>query len=266
MIENTALERLTKLTDVWTPRLVIAVIMAAFVLSYMALFVLAQQAGYPWGLAWLWPLVMDGVIIITSLSLVKRQMRGDKTGYVWFLLILFDGVSIFLNGSAGYTGNTLMGWSFALIHALPPLTMVLTLKLLTNEVKDDGRHAVAIQTLSEVTNRIDKSRTHVAALGDDIASLEAKKADLESQVKTLQKERQTAKKASFPTQFGQATLDKGLSILIDAIQAEGDISGAEFGRRVGISGRKGLDLKKELWDRAALAANGHNTNGHGGES
>lgn len=259
MTENTALERLTRVTDIWTPRLVIAVIVAAFILSYAALWSLALQAGYhPW-LAPLWPLVMDGVIVITSLSLVKRQMRRDRTLYVWLLLILFDGASIYLNGSVA--GDLV----FATIHALPPLTLVLVMKLYTNDIKDDGKHAGSVQTLTELSAQIKQDRTQTEALGGEILALEAKKSDLETDVRRLQKERREAKKSdrgSYPTEFSQATVDKGLTILVDAIQTEGDISGAEFGRRVGISSRKGLDLKKELWERAALAANGHETNGH----
>lgn len=261
MTKNPALERLTKVTDIWTTRLVIAVIMAAFVLSYMALLALAMEAGYHWSLAWLWPLVMDGVIVITSLALVKRQMRGDKTGYVWFLLILFDGVSIFLNGSAGYTGNTLTGWSFALVHALPPLTMVLTLKLLTGEIKDDSRHAEAVQTLDELTAQAETERAKLDDLTAKNTALETKQADLESEIKELQKQRREAKKGdrSAPAATSDKTKEAAYRFLADAHSEGREPSGADVGRHIGRSDSLGRKLKREFWPEIT---NGHQ-NGQG---
>lgn len=175
-----ALARLNRIADRWTPKIVVLVIAAAFILSYAALLALAIKAGYSVYLAWLWPLVLDGVVIAASLSLLKRQARGDNTVYSWFLLIVFDGLSIWLN--AQYGGD----WLFATVHGLPPLTLVLLLKLYTADIKTDAGHTAAAETLKQVRAEADSYRTEAEALA-------AKKDKLTDDIRRLQADKRQAK-------------------------------------------------------------------------
>jgi outer membrane murein-binding lipoprotein Lpp len=184
-----ALDRLNHLADRWTPRIVVSVIAAAFILSYAALLSLAIKAGYHPLLAWLWPLVLDGVVIAASLSLLKRQSRGDSTAYAWFLLIAFDGASIWLN--ANFAGD----WTKAIIHGLPPLTLVVLLKLYTADIKTEARHVAAERKLDELAKAAGERRQEVDELAAKIADLAAKKDKLTDDIRQLQADKRGAKKA-----------------------------------------------------------------------
>lgn len=118
--------------NIWKPRLLLSVLVAAFVLSYAALFQQATAAGYHWGLAWLWPLLVDGLVLFAVISLAERQTRGLSTGFVWFVLIVFDVASIILNASYGLE----ISWQAALVHAAPATVAPLVLKLFCNDIKD----------------------------------------------------------------------------------------------------------------------------------
>ena len=59
----------------------------AFWLSFTALADLASRAGTAVGLAWVWPLIVDGVIVIATMSVVALSPYGRAaTRYPWLLL------------------------------------------------------------------------------------------------------------------------------------------------------------------------------------
>lgn len=153
---TTQLDRLNEITETWQPRLLIVIMSAAFILSYAALLALAIEAGYSIWLGWLWPLLLDGMIISSTLSLVKRQFAGQPTRYIWFLLVLSDGLSIGLNGYAAWPN-----WAFMAIHAAPPLVLVLLLKSYTNDAKDDAKQrieAAEAAKLARAAQRITRAK------------------------------------------------------------------------------------------------------------
>ena len=84
----------------------------AFVLSYSALKDLAAAAGVAPRLTWLWPLVVDGNIVINTVAgLVLRPRGRGVTWYPWTVLIAFAAISV--------TGNALHA-SAAVASSLSP--------------------------------------------------------------------------------------------------------------------------------------------------
>jgi len=233
-----ALQRLNRIADRWTPKIVVLVIAAAFVLSYAALLSLAIEAGYHAWLAWLWPLVLDGVVIAASLSLLKRQARGDSVWYSWLLLIAFDGASIWLNA---IVADDLV---FSIIHGLPPLTLVLLLKLYTGDIKSDAGHVKATRTLAELTGQAAERRREVEALAQKLADLADKREALAADIADLRKDRRQAKKATTVT--GGAVSPLNGASLDNANEARADK----------IEQRRGqvLDLLKAGLDKRDIAA------------
>ena len=68
----------------------------AFVLSFTALRDLAGRSGIESGLAWLWPLIVDGIIVVATIS--AFALSGTQAvWYPWLLLILGAGVSVAAN-------------------------------------------------------------------------------------------------------------------------------------------------------------------------
>lgn len=68
----------------------------AFVLSFTTLRDLAERSGLDPQLAWLWPLIVDGIIIVATISVFA--LAGTRVvWYPWMLLILGAGVSVAAN-------------------------------------------------------------------------------------------------------------------------------------------------------------------------
>jgi hypothetical protein len=72
---------------------------AAFTLSYDALHQLALDSSVRPGLAWLWPVVIDGTIVIVLLTVLAAKRAAARAGYPWALAGLFSSASVAFNDS-----------------------------------------------------------------------------------------------------------------------------------------------------------------------
>lgn len=105
----------------------ILIALGAFWLSFTALTDLAARAGIPVGQAWVWPLIVDGIIIVATISVVVLSPYGPRaTWYPWALLIIGAIVSVVGNAAhAGIAGHSsLSGPLAAAISAVPPLVLL----------------------------------------------------------------------------------------------------------------------------------------------
>lgn len=105
--------------------LVIAV--GAFWLSFTALTDLAARAGIPSTQAWVWPLIVDGIIVVATVAVVALAPHGRRaTLYPWSLLIA--GALISVAGNAIHAvlpaTRTLPGRLSAVISAVPPVVLL----------------------------------------------------------------------------------------------------------------------------------------------
>jgi hypothetical protein len=79
--------------------IVAALAAIAFVLSFSALRDLAVAAHVSVELAWLWPLAVDGNIVVNTVAGLLLRPRGRSvTWYPWAALFLFSAVSVVGNG------------------------------------------------------------------------------------------------------------------------------------------------------------------------
>lgn len=99
-----------------------------FVLSFAALRDLAVRVGMPTDLAWLWPLLIDGMIVESTLAVVALAQRGSRAvWYAWFLLAVGAVVSVGSNGAhAVISGH---GWAGAAAASVPPVVLLATTHL-----------------------------------------------------------------------------------------------------------------------------------------
>lgn len=100
-----------------------------FVLSFAALRDLAVRVGMPADLAWLWPLLIDGMIVESTLAVVALAQRGSRRAvwYAWFLLAVGALVSVGSNGAhAVISGH---GWAGAAAASVPPVVLLATTHL-----------------------------------------------------------------------------------------------------------------------------------------
>ncbi len=78
----------------------IAIGLGAFWLSFMSLSDLAARAGIAEGQAWVWPLIVDGLIVDATVSVLALESHGRRvTWFPWTLLFAGALVSVTGNGA-----------------------------------------------------------------------------------------------------------------------------------------------------------------------
>ena len=130
----------------WTYRVsaagVLVLAAAAFTLSYDALHQLALDSRVRPGLAWLWPVVIDGTIVVALLTVLAAKRAGRAAGYPWALAGLFSAASVAFNIAHAPERPVAR-----LVFAMAPVALVLTTHLLMQQVSwrqpTPGRPAAA---------------------------------------------------------------------------------------------------------------------------
>ncbi len=109
---------------------VTALAAGSFALSYDALHQLAVANQVPKPLAWIWPLIVDGFIIVASLAILHAVQRQRTARYPWALLVAFSALSVAFN--VLHAPPTAIA---RLVAAVPPLTLVLSFELLMRQLR-----------------------------------------------------------------------------------------------------------------------------------
>jgi len=96
----------------------------AFLLSYSALTDLAAAAGIHPGMTWIWPLIVDGLIVVSTIGAVA--LAGCKgVAYCWTLLIGASILSITANAiHASMYSTRVAPWLASMVAAIPPLVLL----------------------------------------------------------------------------------------------------------------------------------------------
>ena len=102
---------------------------AAFTLSYDALHQLALDSRVRPALAWLWPVVIDGTIVVALLTVLAAKRATARGGYPWALAGLFSLASVAFNIAHAPDRPVAQ-----LVFAMAPVALVLTTHLLMQQV------------------------------------------------------------------------------------------------------------------------------------
>jgi hypothetical protein len=117
----------------WTYRVsaagVLVLAAAAFTLSYDALHQLALDSRVRPALAWLWPVVIDGTIVVALLTVLAAKRAGMRAAYPWALAGLFSLASVAFNIAHAPDRPVAQ-----LVFAMAPVALVLTTHLLMQQV------------------------------------------------------------------------------------------------------------------------------------
>jgi Protein of unknown function (DUF2637) len=121
------------MTGRWTYQVsaagVIVLAAAAFTLSYDALHQLALDSRVRPALAWLWPVVIDGTIVVALLTVLAAKRAAARVGYPWALAGLFSAASVAFNVAHAPDRPVAR-----LVFAMAPIALVLTTHLLMQQV------------------------------------------------------------------------------------------------------------------------------------
>lgn len=116
---------------------------AAFVLSFTALRDLATLAGIPAAQSWLWPLVVDGVILEATISVVAlRNATARARRFAWLLLVSGAGISVAANITHAVvivlSDERIPALIAAFVASVPPLTLVAMTHLTVELIRNTG--------------------------------------------------------------------------------------------------------------------------------
>jgi hypothetical protein len=136
----------------------VGIALGAFWLSFTALTNLASLAGVPVGEAWIWPLIVDGMIVVSTISVVALSPHGRRaTFYPWGLLIAGTAVSVAANiAHAGIAADVAVSKPLAAsVSAIPPIVLLASTHL-TVELTRRARAtpAASLLTAPHVASRL----------------------------------------------------------------------------------------------------------------
>lgn len=209
---------------------VLLLALAAAVMSFAGLRELALRAGYPPALAWLLPLIVDGLVITGSLGVVAASLVGLRTWYPWMLT--------WLGVIASVVGNVAVAqddWLSRAVHATPPITFALAIEGLIRIYRVGAEALVAQQgptgsptptsqppTIAEDAPGITEDPVERAAAPDTVAAPGEQRATARERLKEL-------------------------------LVAEPDINGSDAARRLDIDPSHARKLLRELRSEDAQA-------------
>ena len=130
----------------------------AFWLSFMALADLAARSGITSAQAWIWPLLVDGLIVVSTIAVVALDGRTGAW-YPWALLICGALVSVAANALHAIVAAdaSVPGVLAATVAAVPPLVLLASTHLTVVLTRSTSRPPTADTA----------SRAEVAPVGGD---------------------------------------------------------------------------------------------------
>lgn len=140
---------LTALTAV----LVAGISLLAFGLSFEVLSDLAIRAGLPAGIAWAWPVIVDGSIVTAMLVIFAWRGRPRRaTVWPWVTLLFFAALSVVGNGvHTAVVFDATQGitmWFAIFVGAIPPVGLLLSSEMLVRLLTPADAVVAAVATLS----------------------------------------------------------------------------------------------------------------------
>jgi hypothetical protein len=119
---------------------VVCLAAAGFVLSFSSLRDLAIASGVPVGLAFLWPLIVDGFIVVAMLAAYTlKSRRPSATWYPWVAVGLFSAISVVGNAmhAAGNPQSLTVSVPVAtIVNAVPAVALLIASHLLVVMVSE----------------------------------------------------------------------------------------------------------------------------------
>lgn len=182
----------------------------SFAISYVAQRELAVAAGiHPW-LTYIFPLVIDGFIVVASLSVLRNSLVGESSKYQWAMVGLFTVLSVAFN--AAHAHNVLLQMTFSGIpvtlvpHVTMPVALFFGFEMLMRQIHNAIARSGAIQSLAslkaeleqkqaELDTELDLRRNELDRLAQKASELEAEIAHKATQVSELEQETSQLQKA-----------------------------------------------------------------------
>ncbi|MCI0579455.1 MAG: DUF2637 domain-containing protein [Chloroflexi bacterium] len=153
---------------------------------------LAVENGVAGRSAWLYPAIIDGAIVVFSLSVVQVSLNKERPLYPWLLVGLFTVLSVALN-----VLHAERAFLARVLAAVPPIALFLSFELLMNQVKAAAGRSATRQSLAELESALTARRAELdevvrqkaAELDNLVRKWTAKLERLQAEVEQLQSQK-----------------------------------------------------------------------------
>jgi DNA-binding CsgD family transcriptional regulator len=210
-----------------TAVLVLALATGAFVLSYDALRDLAGSNGVDPGLTWIFPLIVDGFIIVASLSVLRNGLLREGGKLAWALVVGFVTLSIVFNVIHAPSDLTAR-----VIASVPPLALFLSFELLMGQVKSTVTRHQVTAALGELVGQVKAAGQKLDQVNQKVQARQAVLDDLNGQIKATRAElRQLARSGGANDTPGPGTKRAFVSGDQDALDQANDARQMQIDQR-----------------------------------
>lgn len=128
----------------------VVIAICATALSYSGLHSLALRAGVEPHLAFVWPVIVDGLQLVGSLGVMYSTLSRISTRFPWFLMLLGTAISV-----AGNWMSAPKDLTAQVLHAAAPLILALVLEELMRVARHKVAEATAQTDLADVADQAD---------------------------------------------------------------------------------------------------------------
>jgi Protein of unknown function (DUF2637) len=202
--------------------------------------------------------VLDGFIVVATLTVVAAKRASRPTWYPWALVVLFSAASVAFN-ILHAVDQTLAaaGWVAALVFAMPPVALVLATHLLLQQGVWRRQHARAAPAAGMGSERgapqAAVARTRPAAASPGQPELASAGVGATGRPSTSP----STSPVSPPSAPGDpATRDRARRLYVEAQAAGRKLTGADLGRALGTSDSYGRLLLREFRTSHPAPGNG----------
>ena len=123
----------------------------AFTLSFDALNQLSTENGVTPGLTWVWPVVLDGAIVVFSLSALRASLHREPIGYPMTLVVIATGASVIFN--VAHAPGGVLAHTMA---AVSPVCLFLSFELLMRQLRSEVERSAKLASLDELAVETEK--------------------------------------------------------------------------------------------------------------
>lgn len=116
------------------------VAVSAVILSFDGLRTLAVENRISPNLAFLFPIIIDGTITMSSLAILRMNLEGLRATFGW--CVMFFGVGLSIAGNAAAVRDA--GLIAMLVHSLPPILLAISLELMLSLIRANIKAAARL--------------------------------------------------------------------------------------------------------------------------
>jgi hypothetical protein len=180
MVQNDLLlhHRSVRLISNITGGLVALLAAGAFALSFSALSELASANGVSVSLTWIWPLILDGAIVVFSMAVLRASLYRESVRYPMTLVVCATGASLIFNLAHAPEGAVAK-----LMASVPPLALFAAFELVVRQIRSEVERGSCLASLNDMSERLEHLSTRRDALEGQVQQITARRDSLKLELK-----------------------------------------------------------------------------------